>query len=351
MKDKLIAILKRHVQKYPSLQVRDAVKLIYQNEMGPGHMVKSEADSLRRLEDELHNVQAPPLRFEDIGNGLCRLHLAPQLGQEVDIRTVNRFFLHTANTHRGSASALAEKLAALVAACRAGDLPFSVEEVEAFIQECAQRGYPPISHSQEFRRQYTPAYRVVKAVFRDYYALFTRIDALLQTRDSVNVAIDGMSCSGKSTLAALLDDIYHCNVFHMDDFFLPQAMKSGERLAEPGENVHHERFDAEVLAGLATEAPFSYQPFDCQSQSLAEAVEVVPKPLNIVEGAYSLHPTLANAYQLRVFLQIDPEMQSTRILQRNGPVMHQRFMQEWVPLENRYFQEYKIEDRCDLIFP
>ena len=350
MNDELISILKTNVQHYPAMQVRDAVKLIYQNQMGPGHMIKSAADSLRRLEEELAGAPAFSPLFQDIGNGLCRLSLGALKEQEIELSTVNRFFLHTANTHRGSISGLTEKLAALVEACRAGDLPFSVIEVEAFIQDCRQWGYPPISHSQEYRRQYAPAYRVVKATFREYFALFARIDALLKTRGSVNVAIDGMSCSGKSTLAALLSEIYHCNVFHMDDFFLPRELKTPERLAEPGGNVHYERFLSEVLAPLATGRTFHYRPFDCKSQTLAESVSIQPKQLNIIEGAYSLHPTLENAYQLRVILQIDPEVQRARILQRNGPVMHQRFMEEWVPLENRYFQEYEIKDRCDLVF-
>ena len=38
--------------------------------------------------------------------------------------------------------------------------------------------------------------------------------------------------------------------------------------------------------------------------------------------------------------------QSRRILQRNGPDMHGRFMREWVPMENRYFEEMCIREKC-----
>jgi len=350
MNDELVALLKGHAQQYPCMQVRDAVKLIYQNEMGPGHMVKSEADSLRRLETEFQNAQASGPFFEDIGNGLCRMYLGALKDEEIELSTVNRFFLHTANTHQGSVPALEDKLTGLVEACRRGELPFSVEGVESFIQEQRSQGYPPISHSDEYRRQYAPAYRVVQATFRDYISLFARIDALQKTQTPFNVAIDGMSCSGKSTLAALLGKVYDCNLFHMDDFFLPRELKTKERLDEPGGNVDYERFRQEVLVGLTEERPFSYRPFSCKSQALVEPVQVSPKPLNIVEGAYSLHPSLEDAYQLKVFLKIEPEVQSARILHRNGPAMHERFLKEWVPLENRYFHEYNIEDRCDLVF-
>ena len=99
------------------------------------------------------------------------------------------------------------------------------------------------------------------AAFRDYFPLFARIDALMRTGETIKVAIDGMSCSGKSSLAALLEKIYDCNVFHMDDFFLPREMKTPQRLAEPGGNVHYERFAEEVLTKLGT--PF-LRPFNCQ---------------------------------------------------------------------------------------
>jgi hypothetical protein len=349
MLTELLSVLKGHVQKYPWMQVRDAVKLIYQNEMGPGHMVKSEADSLRRLEIELPKSPAGSALFEDIGNGLCRLYLGALREQDITLGTVNRFFLHTANNHRGSIPALEEKLSALAEACRTGDLPFSVEEAVAFIQECRRQGYPPISHSEAYRRQYSPAYRVVMAAFRDYFPLFARIDALMRTGETIKVAIDGMSCSGKSSLAALLEKIYDCNVFHMDDFFLPREMKIPQRLAEPGGNVHYERFAEEVLTKLGH--PFSYRPFNCRSQSLAPEIAVIPKQLNIIEGAYSLHPALAKAYDLKVFLAIDPEEQSQRVLVRNGEEMHKIFMGHWIPLENHYFQTLNIKDQCDFVLP
>jgi uridine kinase len=47
-----------------------------------------------------------------------------------------------------------------------------------------------------------------------------KIDELLMQKDIVIVAIDGKCTSGKTTLAAKLAEIYDCNVFHMDDFFL-----------------------------------------------------------------------------------------------------------------------------------
>ena len=78
-------------------------------------------------------------------------------------------------------------------------------------------------------------------------------------------------------------------------------------------------------------------------------MKVVPQRLNIIEGVYSHHPVLRKAYDLMVFLSIDRAEQSKRILQRNGEYMHSRFINEWIPLEDMYFDQMKIKDKADLI--
>jgi len=184
---------------------------------------------------------------------------------------------------------------------------------------------------------------------QDLAQLFQRVDLLLQDSDLVLAAIDGNSGAGKSSLAALLQRVYDCNVYHMDDFFLPAAQKTAERLAEPGGNVHYERFRDEVLEKVVRGISFSYRPFNCSLQALGEEVTVLPKKFTIVEGAYSMHPDLVAVYDLTVFMEVDPEEQSRRILERNGQRMHERFIQEWIPLENKYFQAHRIKEQCAMI--
>ena len=62
--------------------------------------------------------------------------------------------------------------------------------------------------------------------------LVKKIDELMTQKDVVIVAIDGKCTSGKTTLAAKLAEIYDCNVFHMDDFFLRPEQRTPERFAE-----------------------------------------------------------------------------------------------------------------------
>lgn len=178
--------------------------------------------------------------------------------------------------------------------------------------------------------------------------LKSRIDLLLSTKDTVLVAIDGSCTSGKTTLADLLTKEYNCNIFHMDDFFLQPEQRTPERFMETGGNVDYERFKEEVLIPLAEGTAFSYRPFDCSTFSLSAPVAVSPKKLSIIEGTYSQHPYFGNIYDLTIFLTVTPELRRARILERPA-VLHQRFFNEWIPMEQQYFEGFSIREKADVI--
>lgn len=162
----------------------------------------------------------------------------------------------------------------------------------------------------------------------------------------VNIAIDGVCGGGKTTLAGVLAARYDCNLFHMDDFYLRKEQRTPERYAQPGGNVDYERFKEEVLDHLADEGGFTYRPFDCGTMDLGAPRTVLYKKLNIIEGSYSCHPYFGDVYQVRFFVELSPEEQRARILARNGKEKYKRFVNEWIPLENKYFETYRIWEKC-----
>lgn len=175
-----------------------------------------------------------------------------------------------------------------------------------------------------------------------------RIGGLLAEKEKVIVAIDGSCAGGKTTLAGALAEVYDCNVFHMDDFFLRPEQRTPERYAEAGGNVDYERFREEVLIPLGTGEGFSYRPFDCGTFALAQPVRVTPKRLNIIEGSYSHHPYFGDGYDLKVFLTVTPALQRQRIMERPAS-LHRRFFEEWIPMERRYFEAFSIEAGADIV--
>ncbi len=358
MKDKnnLKSLLLKQYELYPKMQLQDMVKLIYQSEFAGGHMIANEKESLKRLRDELRDLKTHGLNkitsqtFEDIGNGLCRLHLSALENRAIELETINKFFVNTANSVVGNVESFEEKLDVLKECCEEGALPYSLQELETYLTEYKNQGYPPVSHSDIYKVLYNPAYRIVKEEYGRFFELFNRIDSLMKLQGPIYVAIDGNSGAGKSTLASIIGNVYDCNIFHMDDFFLRPEQRTKERFEEAGGNVDYGRFYEEVIQGLKSGQEFSYRPFNCQIMALEDPIYVQPKKLNIIEGVYSMHPTLIDTYDLKVFLAIGSEEQSRRILERNGPFMHKRFINEWIPLEDQYFDAMKIREKSDLVF-
>lgn len=354
MTDEIKQILVKHYSKYPEMKVQDMIKLIYQNEFAGGHLIKNESESMKRLQDEIAEISesgaaGKPL-FEDIGNGLVRLYLDPLTEYQTDLKTINRFFVNTSNSVHGSAESFRQKTDVLRKCCEHGVFPFETDEVDSIVSELEEKGYPPIGHSEDYRKAYNPHYRVVLSDYRTFFDLFARIDSLLSSAETVNIAIDGNSGAGKSCLAGLIGNVYDCNIFHMDDFFLTPELRTEERLKEVGGNVDYVRFRHEVLDRIKEGGAFTYRRYNCSKGTFDEQVRVIPKKLNIIEGSYSLHPYLADCYDLKIFLQIGKEKQKERILKRNGPLMLERFINEWIPLEDKYFSELGIPDKCDFVF-
>ncbi|OCA98086.1 uridine kinase family protein [Clostridium beijerinckii] len=187
-------------------------------------------------------------------------------------------------------------------------------------------------------------------IYNEYKYVFDEIKNLLKDNEKLVIAIDGRCGGGKSSLGAMLTEGFDCSLFHMDDFFLPPRMKTKERLAQPGGNVHYERFEEEILKPLKNDEPAVYRKYLCNKGELSQPIKVEPKNLTIVEGSYSLHPTLKDYYDYKIFITIDPKVQHERILKRNGEEKLQDFINKWIPLEEHYFTELDIENKCDIIF-
>lgn len=162
------------------------------------------------------------------------------------------------------------------------------------------------------------------------------------------IAIDGRCASGKTTLAAALAKRYKGTIFHMDDYYLQPYQRTEERYREPGGNVDRERFLEEVLKPLkAGEKEIHYKPFDCTELRIGEGEVLEPETFCIVEGSYSLHPELREYYDYTCFMDIDEKLQFKRLMKRNGLEGVERFMKQWIPLEEEYFNKLSIRECAD----
>lgn len=168
-------------------------------------------------------------------------------------------------------------------------------------------------------------------------------------QENLVVAIDGRCGAGKTTLSNYLASVYDASVVRMDDFFLPMELRSDERLKTPGGNIHYERFIKEVYNNIKNALDFKYRKFDCHIMNYSDVVSVPYKSLIIVEGVYSLHPLFEDLYNFKIFCDVDKNEQKRRIIERNGEEQYKVFENRWIPMEEMYFKEFNVKQRCDMV--
>lgn len=345
--EELCQVLTDHARRYPLMDPRDVIKLVFQNEFGGEHLICEPNATLAWLRAERASTPDDPAvpLVEDIGNGMVRVALAALEFTDSALRTLNRDFFRSAQLHVGRRKAFLEKLHTVRMLAEERVFSFTRQELERYLEGYIESGCCPLSHSPAYRAAYRPAYRVVKRS-NSLVALSWELERLWNEGGRALVAIDGRCASGKSSLAACLERRLGLPVIHMDDFFLRRSQRTQERLSKPGGNVDHERFLAEVLEPLHAGKPAVYRPYSCRTGELGEERVVNPAPVVLVEGSYSCHPALWDRYAQRVFLTVEPEEQLRRIQGRDGEARLKEFREQWIPLEERYFSAFQVEDRC-----
>lgn len=178
--------------------------------------------------------------------------------------------------------------------------------------------------------------------------LILNLNNLLLHKSSLLIAIDGRCGSGKTTLASHLQNEYQANLFHMDDFYLPLDLRTPEILRQPAGNIDRQRFLKEVLLPLKSGHAFSYRTYShSPAPHFSELIKIVPAKVTVIEGSYSCHPDFSAFYDYKIFLSLDKDRQWQRLSKRENSKDLAGFAQYWIPMEERYFQAYQIQSKCD----
>ena len=156
-------ILYSHAKRYPLMEPTDAVKLIYQNVFGGGHLIRDPDACCQALRQEYENTpqkRSAPL-LERIGNGMVRVMLNAMDACGYSPEQLGSDFIRSSGEHRGNLTGFLIKLDILRKVTAAGAFSFTSEELEEYLEAYKKAGYPMVSHSQRYRDAYKPAYRIV----------------------------------------------------------------------------------------------------------------------------------------------------------------------------------------------
>ena len=178
-------------------------------------------------------------------------------------------------------------------------------------------------------------------------ALLSAALAQKPTRPLV-LALDGRCGSGKTTLAnGLAAQLPGCTLLRTDDFYLPPAQRIPDWAHTPCANMDLIRLRNEALRPAYEGQPVLYRAYSCRAGTYQPVQEFAAQPLVILEGSYSHHPLLAGYETLRVFVTCSREEQTRRLQAREGE-QYANFAARWIPLEEGYFAQYRIEETADL---
>ncbi|MEA4921484.1 MAG: hypothetical protein VB078_11290 [Clostridiaceae bacterium] len=337
-------VLEEYLEQYRYIEPCDLIKFCYQSVMGPGHMAPSCQASAERISKELAESTRRDEKtsvYQMLEGEAARLDIDSGISPE----SLGALFCLTAKTWPRESS-VCRVFEMLEDRRVQSSMPFGHEALLDCIADWRRAGCPAVSHSETYKEHYRAHYRIVMKQYLPYLKAIASIEHL---PNPAVVAIDGMCGAGKSTLADVLGYVFDAEIVHMDDFFLPFEMKTKERLAEAGGNIHYERFIAEAANMIKSGEAFSYGVYDCAEGRVMGRQCIKPSKIVIVEGSYSINPHIPDIYDLKIFVETDKEKQLSRIENRSGNDMLEKFKSVWIPLEERYFQTFNVRNKCDII--
>ena len=341
----ILNCLGEHRARVPDLQQQDIVKFIFQAMLGPGHLLAGKDRIITTIVQEMDTLQ--PDRDEQLLERLspdwCRLNLRRAMAEHHSPQMIAGFMMDSGDT-----------------------LPFSRQDVYSFCVDLSESDQPLLpdrqalemimnedwlpSHSPSYRKQYHPAYRVISASWAPCMEAVCAIAGRLSCTERLLVTIDGPCASGKTTLAQKLAGVFRAAVIHTDDFVIPHARKTAERLALPGGNCDANRIVREILAPWKNGNPVRYRRYDCKQDCLLPEETLADHSLLILEGCYSNLPAIRAFAGIRLFLNISEETRMARLRKRESPESFRRFENTWIPLENAYFGAFRLPDCSDDMF-
>jgi uridine kinase len=171
-------------------------------------------------------------------------------------------------------------------------------------------------------------------------AAVTELDSRIPDR-TVWVGVDGFGAAGKSSLAnAIAAAVGRASVVHVDDF-------SGPRMREWDWARFAEQVTQPLLAGRVAR----YQVWDWDRDVGGEWCEVPPGRIVVVEGVSATRAEVAVPWDLTIWMEAPRELRLQRALERDGPGMMNRWLDDWMPSEEAYAARERPQQRVDLIVP
>ena len=155
--------LQQHIQLHPLLEAQDIIKFCFQAAFGAEHILMDLKAAEKYFFNEFTNTkEADILLYEELNERYCRVNIAAWKKKGLDPEVLFQYFIQEAGQNNTASDEDMLKLLYTVSDIMKG-MNCSVAEKswnEAMTQYL-QSGIHPVHHSDRYRQNYSPAYRVI----------------------------------------------------------------------------------------------------------------------------------------------------------------------------------------------
>ena len=175
------------------------------------------------------------------------------------------------------------------------------------------------------------------------------------------VAVDGRSGAGKSTIAGQAAAILDAALVPTDDFFAATLTDRAWSERSPPRRVADaldwRRLRAEALEPLLAGRPAHWRAFDFEAGARPDGsyafrtllTECRPRPVVILEGAYSSRPELTDLIALAVLIETPAPLRRARLAAREAPEHLAVWHARWDAAEDYYFTKVRTRNAFPLV--
>ena len=172
------ALLIKHFQKYPLMQIQDIFKFLHQSSFGCEHLVSSEEKAVEYIKEEYSSIDTSASAvIEKLDGEYSRVHLSC-IGQGLSAELLGKYFCLSARIEPDGEEKLKQKLQIAEALIEEGLLPFSLENFRNEVSDWEKRGFSAVRHSEAFRKSYKPAYRVISDKYAEQISELIKIKSI-----------------------------------------------------------------------------------------------------------------------------------------------------------------------------
>jgi uridine kinase len=175
------------------------------------------------------------------------------------------------------------------------------------------------------------------------------------------VAIDGRSGSGKSTVATAVARAIDAVIVPCDDFFVASVSNVEWDRRTPEQRatdaIDWRRLRREAIEPLRAGRSARWYAFDFRAGPRGDGTyrvqgtptELAPKPVVLLDGAYSARPELADVVDISVLVEAAPATREARLAAREAPGFLRQWHARWDLAEEYYFRHVRPPSAFDVV--